>query len=598
MTAAEEAQALRKYRPIAEIGRGGMADVYLAVVQGPAGFNKLVVIKKTRPELAQDPEFLAMFLDEARLAARLNHPNVVQTTEVGQEGERYFIAMEYLDGQPLNRIRARAPGAFTTLMQVRVLADVLAGLHHAHELCDFDGTPLGVVHRDATPQNVFVTYDGLIKVVDFGIAKALDSSSETRTGVVKGKVTYMAPEQARGERVDRRADIFAVGVMLWEGIAGRRMWKGVPELTVVHELINGKLPSIRDAVPEVPDALARICERAMAVAPDERFATAQEMHDALQEYLDGAGHTSARDVGKFVAEKFAEDRAKVKTLIESQLKDIRWSGAYAKVTATDLPSIDPGHVLITPTGAKPLEGSAGHTVPASSVDLGRSNSSLTNAATALATPPQIKPHRPFAIIGVAVVAAVGVLLLGVRFLAPGSSASTAAAHPEAHPAEAATEGAKGTAPPPVPKVEAGQDAVKLTVHVSPSNAKIYLDDALLSAGPFEGKVVKSDKVRHMRVEAPHHVTKEETVKLEGDVMLSFALETEAAGAAPPAAPYVPRGGPRPAAPLDTVPTVAAAATPAPAPAPSPTPAPAPAAAPTSNGQKPKRAIDSDSPYAQ
>src|SRR5271170_1756872 len=264
MTAPEQ-PALRKYRLIAEIGRGGMADVFLAVVQGPAGFNKLVVIKKTRPELAQDPEFLAMFLDEARLAARLNHPNVVQTTEVGQDGERYFIAMEYLDGQPLNRIRARAPAAFTTPMQVRVLADTLAGLHHAHELCDFDGTQLGVVHRDATPQNVFVTYDGLVKVVDFGIAKAVDSSSETRTGVVKGKVTYMAPEQARGERVDRRADIFAAGVMLWEGVAGRRMWKGIPELTVVHELINGKLPSIREAVPEVSDGLAKICERATAI---------------------------------------------------------------------------------------------------------------------------------------------------------------------------------------------------------------------------------------------------------------------------------------------------------------------------------------------
>ena len=289
MMGPEEAQALRKYRLIAEIGRGGMADVYLAVVQGPAGFNKLVVIKKTRPELAQDPEFLAMFLDEARLAARLNHPNVVQTTEVGQDGERYFIAMEYLDGQPLNRIRARAPAAFSTLMQARVLADVLAGLHHAHELCDFDGTPLGVVHRDATPQNVFVTYDGLIKVVDFGIAKAIDSSSETRTGTVKGKVTYMAPEQAKGERVDRRADVFAVGVMLWEGIAGRRMWKGVPELTVVHDLINEAIPSIREAVPEVPEALAKVCERALAVRREDRFASAQEMHDVLEEYLDSAG---------------------------------------------------------------------------------------------------------------------------------------------------------------------------------------------------------------------------------------------------------------------------------------------------------------------
>ena len=596
MAAADEAQALRKYRLIAEIGRGGMADVYLAVVQGPAGFNKLVVIKKTRSELAQDPEFLAMFLDEARLAARLNHPNVVQTTEVGQDGERYFIAMEYLDGQPLNRIRARAAGAFTALMQARVLADVLAGLHHAHELCDFDGTPLGVVHRDATPQNVFVTYDGLIKVVDFGIAKAVDSSSETRTGVVKGKVTYMAPDQARGERVDRRADVFAVGVMLWEAIAGRRMWKGIPELTVVHELMNGKLPSLRAAVPEVPDALARICERALAIEPDARYATAQEMHDALSEYVDGAGHTSAREVGKFVADRFAEDRAKVKNLIESQLKDIRWSGAYPKVTATDLPSIDPGQVLITPTGTKPVEAGSGLTAAPSSADAGHRNSSLTNAATALATASPPRPQRPVALLAVAVVAAVAVLLLGVRFLAPGSRTES---NTPAHPVEAKAPEVKdvASAAPHDAAAAAGQEAVKLTVHVSPASAKIYLDDALLSAGPFEGKVVKSDKERHLRVEAAHYLSKEETVTLGADVMLSFALEKEAAGAAP-AAPYVPRGGPRPSSPEAPTPVVAAPTPAAVAPAPAPLPAPATTPVPPPNGQKPKRAIDSDSPYAQ
>src|SRR5262249_15218347 len=161
-----------------------------------------------------------------------------------------------------------------------------------------------------TPQNVFITYDGLIKVVDFGIAKAIDSSSETRTGVVKGKVTYMAPEQARGDPVDRRADIFSVGVMLFEAITGRRMWKGVPDLTVVHELMSGSLPSIRQAAPEAPEALARICDRALAWNREDRYATAQEMHDALHEYLEQiGGKTTARDVGRFVADKFAEDRA-------------------------------------------------------------------------------------------------------------------------------------------------------------------------------------------------------------------------------------------------------------------------------------------------
>ncbi len=494
-----------------------------------------------------------MFLDEAKLAARLNHPNVVQTLEVGQDGNRYFIAMEYLDGQPLNRIRARAGAAFVTDMQIRVLTDVLAGLHHAHELCDFDGTALGVVHRDATPQNVFVTYDGLIKVVDFGIAKAIDSSHETRTGMVKGKVTYMAPEQARGERVDRRADIFAVGVMLWEGIAGRRMWKGLPELTVVHDLIGNKVPSIRDAVPDVPDALARIVDRALAVNREDRYATAQDMHDALSEYLDGAGHTSAREVGKFVAERFGEDRAKVKALIESQLKDVRWSGAFPRVSAVDLPKIDPGQVMITPTGQKAIDGAS---IPGGPISASSVGGSLTNASASMplpVSPP--KPQKPVALIGVAAVAAIAVLGLGVRFLVPGGAPPASPGAAPAPSTQAAAPRETAPVPPPAP----GQDAVKLTVHVSPPDAKIFLDDALLSAGAFEGKVIKNERPRRLRVEAPHHVSHEETVTLTGDVMLSFALDKEAPGAAAPPAVYAPRGGGRPVA----------APEPAPAPRPSP-----------------------------
>src|SRR5262249_3023812 len=163
----------------------------------------------------------------------------------------------------------------------RVLCDVLAGLHHAHELCDFDGTPLGVVHRDTTPQNVFITYDGLVKVVDFGIAKAVDSAMETRAGVVKGKVPYMAPQQARREPVDRRVDIFSAGVMLWEAMIGRRMWKGVNDMGVLSRLVEGEIPKVRDVKADADEALAAICDRALAPAKENRYATALEMHDAL-----------------------------------------------------------------------------------------------------------------------------------------------------------------------------------------------------------------------------------------------------------------------------------------------------------------------------
>src|SRR5215472_7080887 len=197
--APQERPRLGRYELIAILGHGGMADVYLAVSRGPAGFNKLIVIKRLRPDLAADPSFRDMFLDEARLAARLNHPNVVSTFEVGEEGSSIYLAMEYLEGQPLNLVVREASKKHVSLpeeLYARILADALMGLHYAHKLADYDGSPLRVVHRDVSPHNIFVTYDGQVKMLDFGIAKAESKATQTEVGVLKGKVAYMAPEQA------------------------------------------------------------------------------------------------------------------------------------------------------------------------------------------------------------------------------------------------------------------------------------------------------------------------------------------------------------------------------------------------------------------
>ena len=318
--------AFAKYRPIAELGQGGMAQVFLALASGPAGFNKLVVIKQIREQFAEDPEFLTMFLDEARRAARLNHPNVVQTNEVGGDGKRFYICMEYLEGQPLNRILTRVgPTRGVTLgMQLRILVDALEGLHHAHELCDYDGHPLQVVHRDATPHNIFVTYAGQVKVVDFGIAKALSSSSETRTGVLKGKVAYMAPEQAMGEKVDRRADLFSMGMILWEMLAGKRLFKGVPDVAVLQKIVNGSIPSPVTVKPDVAPELEAICMKALAHSRDNRYATAAEMASDLAEAIDAVGEKgSVREAGKLIEKFFAPEREKIKALVEAQATEGR-----------------------------------------------------------------------------------------------------------------------------------------------------------------------------------------------------------------------------------------------------------------------------------
>src|SRR5260370_1330933 len=203
-----------KYKLLAELGRGGMANVYLAVARGPSGFNKLVVLKSLRSDLAGDPELLSMFWEEARLAARLNHPHVVQTYEVGEYAGRPVIVMEYLEGQTLANVLQRAKGQMSLALHLRVIIDSLEGLHHAHELTDFAGKALGLVHRDMSPQNVFITFDGQVKVLDFGIAKVVNSQAQTSTGVLKGKVKYMAREQrgAHLRKVSNRGDSSRVQV--------------------------------------------------------------------------------------------------------------------------------------------------------------------------------------------------------------------------------------------------------------------------------------------------------------------------------------------------------------------------------------------------
>ena len=312
---------LGKYRLLAELGRGGMSKVYLAMARGPAGFNKLVVVKLIRPHLSEDPDFVTMFLDEARLAARLNHPNVVQTNEVGQEGSDYFIAMEYLEGQTLNRVISKLGPEIGVAMQLRVMSDALRGLHYAHELKDFDGTALGVVHRDISPHNILVTYRGEVKVVDFGIAKALDSSTHTRTGVIKGKVAYMSPEQAISGEVDRRADVFSAGVVLWQIAAGVRMFRGESDIVIIQRLMAGDIPRIRDAAPETDPGLVEIIDKALAPKKEDRYASAAELQRAIDAYTSTlADHRGPRDLGILLTDFFAEDQRRIDAVVERQSK--------------------------------------------------------------------------------------------------------------------------------------------------------------------------------------------------------------------------------------------------------------------------------------
>ncbi len=379
-----------------------MADVYLAMIAGPtgSGFTKLAVVKRLRPNLVEDPEFVAMLVDEARISARLNHPNVVQTLEVGFEHEEYYLAMEFLDGQPLHRIQRRASRSGVELprdLSCLVVADVLSGLHHAHELADYDGSALGVVHRDVNPQNVFVTYDGAIKVVDFGIAKAAGRVAETRQGVVKGKVRYMSPEQALGSNIDRRSDVFAAGLLLWEAATGKRFWGELHDLDIIHALVTGDFdPSPRSVDPSVRSELDAMCMKALAFRAEERYATAGELRDELEGFLSESVVAARRRLGCLVGGMFEKERGDVRAVI-----------ARASRSAHDTPSM-----------ATLLGSTASQNVSAAPIE-SLAPVQMEPRFTPAAPPPPSRTRANLVMAGMALVA-LGAVVLAIELKIPGA----------------------------------------------------------------------------------------------------------------------------------------------------------------------------------
>jgi eukaryotic-like serine/threonine-protein kinase len=269
-----------------KLAEGGMAELFLAKQQGLEGFEKLVVVKRILPQLSADDSFVAMFLNEARVAARLNHPNVVQIFDLGRLDSAYFIAMEYVHGEDLRTlIREAGDHKRPSLgLACRIIADTLAGLHYAHTRNGADGKPLGLVHRDVSPQNVIVTFEGTIKIVDFGIAKATRAvgAAQTQAGLLKGKYSYMSPEQARGVAVDARADVFCAGILLWELATWTRLFKRPTEMATLMAVVEETIPPPRAVAPTLPPELDAIIRKALARNPDERYASAQEMRAALE----------------------------------------------------------------------------------------------------------------------------------------------------------------------------------------------------------------------------------------------------------------------------------------------------------------------------
>ncbi len=277
-----------KYELLTRLAAGGMAEIFLARTKSIQGFEKYLVIKKILRNRTNDQEFVRMFLDEARVAATLDHPNIVQIYDVGHVDTEYFIAMEYLRGHNLIEIvRAGAKLGYSKPPLehvISMLTGVSAGLHYAHEKADFNGRPLEIVHRDVTPQNVVVSFDGGVKIVDFGIAKAATREVETLAGTLKGKIGYMSPEQCRGQPVDRRSDIFALGIILYELTTGKRLYHERSDFETLKKIIEGPVPSPRDILPFYPAALNQIVMRCLAKDAADRYQTVRDFHQDLDAF--------------------------------------------------------------------------------------------------------------------------------------------------------------------------------------------------------------------------------------------------------------------------------------------------------------------------
>ncbi len=460
--------ALDDYRPLLELGRGGMARVYLAEKR-TRGLKRLVVLKVLDRELAESTEMRALFRREAEICARLNHPNIVQIFEVFEDVSSPVIVMEYVEGQSLWKLLGKGEAPFPLRLHVHVLLQVLAGLHYFHELRD-ESSSLFPVHRDVSPQNVIVMHEGAVKVLDFGIAKVHAPADEaTRAGIVKGKLNYMPPEQLVGDTsIDRRADVFAVGVMLWEAFAGRRLWQGLRQEEIARRLFGGNLPSIREACPDISPGWERVIQTALAERREDRFESALAMQLAMEAHLpELGGAVQQRELAAYMETAHGESRRKRQRQVEEELKK-------------------PPVALANLLGAPLLSGM---------VEIDRLHETPVQQSRSVELRPSARRSWPLVLGALAVV--VGASAGAFAFLASRATTSDAAL--------------------------AVPSRITLEISAKPEAAEILLDGQRLGVGHFKGDLERSSKPRKLEVRASGYESATRDVALDKDAMLSVDL---------------------------------------------------------------------------
>jgi serine/threonine-protein kinase len=415
-----------RYAIFQEIASGGMATVHLARLAGPAGFSRVVAVKCLHPHLLRDPDFKTMFINEARLAARIRHPNVVPTLDVVVQPSELFLVMEYVQGEALSFLRKAAKQqreSVPAAICCAIMVGALQGLHAAHEARNENGELLNIVHRDVSPQNILVGVDGVPRVLDFGVAKAMQARQETRPGQVKGKSAYMAPEQIRGETLTRRADIFAASVVFWELLTTKRLFGGATEEERIYKVLNSKFPAPSVLAPGLPPALDHVVMKGLRANPDERYQTAAEMAEELERCMPLA---SQRVVGEWVTRIGAESLGRRSDLLK-------------KVEISKIISVPPTSRLSDPDGHKAVEAKL-----AQIESDHRSQGGITNFGMGLNRPPETGwwRERRAIVVGTGIA---GVLALGaILAFRSGSAAPSAAGNPEATQLQVASPNAAPT----------------------------------------------------------------------------------------------------------------------------------------------------------
>ncbi|MBK8939383.1 MAG: serine/threonine protein kinase [Polyangiaceae bacterium] len=416
-----------KYTLMRRLASGGMAELYLALHRSVAGFEKFVVIKRILPQMNQDRQFIDMLLHEARIAATLTHPNIVQTYDVGQVEGTYFIAMEHIEGEDIRTIiremKRKSVSEFPLEHALAIVIGLCAGLVYAHEKKGVDGKTLGIVHRDISPQNIVVTMSGDIKVVDFGVAKSLHANEDSKSGHLKGKVPYMSPEQADGQEIDWRSDIFAAGVILFELTTGKRLFKSTSEYDTLKLICETEYPLPSDVAPNYPPQLERVVMKALAKNRDARYQSARDMQADLEAYVRQERlPVSTVSMGAWMQTLFADKLAEQKA-------DLQGIKPLADQIAAQYP---PQDFSPASTGSHP------------NTSFDQSSTGVGAPGAANTIPPQPKRNTGMLLGGGALLVAV----LGVAYFAtrdPGKVASgEAPATADPTPAVSATVEAKGS----------------------------------------------------------------------------------------------------------------------------------------------------------